>query len=142
MLTKLTSSLLVLCLLTTCRYKDNTNLNLKSAKKRLCKDWVLKSAVSLDGNFDALASISGCAVKELTIYENDLGFIVLKLPINDGIGLSLERNKTELRSGGKMIFKITKLTNSELWLEGEPLLCRCETQWINDIKLKYKYNAR
>jgi hypothetical protein len=131
--------LIITLVLIECRYKDNDKLNLYSAKKRLEKTWLLKEASVDDFN---VIEYSPSLLNEELFFEN-----VTNKSLYLGAGerhiayrYIFQNKKTEIYysdESGNWSLKITKLTNKELWLEGDGVGNMAGASKQNKVKLKY-----
>lgn len=127
-----------------CRYKDNEMLSILTVKKRLNRTWLLKEATS-DG-INLIERDSKMLNEELQIelLKDDKLFLTTAAM---NVGCVFKDKKTKIYPGGGIDPKnyhltITKLTNKELWLEGNPILGLCRyTSVVSDF-VKLKYSAK
>jgi hypothetical protein len=121
-----------------CRYKDNDKISLHSVKKRLEKTWVLKEGIR-DGN-----DLTSYYINEEITFSNVTNE---KIGVSGTIGsgnyprlYDFKHRKTIISlSNGSTTYelKITKLTNKELWMEGNCVGGFIGSSVNNIIKVKY-----
>ena len=129
-----------------CRYENNENLNLLTAKNRLLKDWQLDEFSYLDDNTEK--SLSPLSF-EFSIYQ--IRFSHLK---QDTIVLEyvstytkfkclLKANKTKIFIGlGDDYWLIKRLTNKQLWIEANKLRFVDEEGKLVTKKVLLKYEEK
>jgi hypothetical protein len=124
---------LVIVLLSQCRYKDNDRISLRSVKTRLEKTWVLKEGIR-DGRdlttFFLNEELSFAYVSNSKVSIKTSGFYNIYYAFN------FKNHKTTIYAGPYEL-KITKLTNKELWMEGNGIIGILSAGYNDIIKVKY-----
>jgi hypothetical protein len=122
---------LVLIIFNQCRYKENDKISLTSVKKRLEKTWVLKQGIS-----DGLDITSYYLNEELTFSNVSKTKITIQHSGRVGTTFDFTHRKTII-SFNEYNLKIIKLTNKELWMEGNCIGGFIGSSFNNIIKVKY-----
>jgi hypothetical protein len=131
--------LLILLLASKCRYKNNDNLSLQLVKTRLQKTWVLKETI-----VDGIDLTSVLLNEELSFTGVKKNEILIRGPYSTVYSkYGFKNNKTTIfrigQNAGEL--KITKLTNKELWMEGNSIIGGLGGGSTANI-IKVKYNAK
>lgn len=108
-----------------CRYKENDTIALQTTYKRLCKTWILESAISEGTGLEKLDSIATLRNRKLIIDRgNSDGEIMLNSDPEPFVKCMLDQNKTRIYLYNRVSegsLKILKLTKDDLWLRGNPI---------------------
>lgn len=122
-----------------CRYKNNDNLSLQLVKTRLQKTWVLKETI-----VDGIDLTSVLLNEELSFTGVKKNEILIRGPYATiYLKYGFKNNKTTIFRIGQNVgeLKITKLTNKELWMEGNSIIGGLGGGSTTNI-IKVKYNAK
>lgn len=119
--------------LISCRYKNNDKLVIATVKQRLEKTWYLKERIWND----------------VVINVNYISTLKIEIPSKNLINISCNNlmpynqyyfnNKTSIKpkDASDRVLKITKLTRSELWMEGSCILPDGWSDLTSKVVLKY-----
>ncbi len=122
-----------------CRYKNNEGISLQSVKTRLQKTWVLKEGIS-----NGVDVTSDYLTEELSFNNVTKNKIDIKKTGQSAFyGFDFKHNKTIIfltTQAKNYELKITKLTNKELWMEGDNISGLIGSN--RDYIIKVKYNAK
>jgi hypothetical protein len=132
---KIICLILALIVFNQCRYKDNDRISLYSVKKRLEKTWILKEGIR-----DGVNITSYYLNEELNFSGISKNSITIQHTGRVGITFEFTHNKTTIYSTNGIDaynLKITKLTNKELWMEGNCVGGFIGSSVNNIIKVKY-----
>lgn len=120
-------------LIISCRYKDNDKIVLSTVKHRLLKTWYLKQ-YNLNDSDVIVTSYYKIVCKELK--NNKLAITVNDNPLSNIF--YLKNKKTEIvRPDDDKFLTITKLTNDELYLEGDRIFGMPGSHTNDIIKAKF-----
>lgn len=138
---------LVFVVMTACnRYKYNDKNTLQPVKARICREWTLTEAYKLSHQVKTKIKLPNGS-EEKILFTNHVSPNRLSIKIireSWEYACVLEENKTELHwrdapDNYPYFLKITKLTNSELWMEGNPLFRLLDRDTIEEfLELKFK----
>lgn len=128
---------LVFATLNSCRYKDNKSISLLSVKKRLCREWILKEAA--DQNWTKISIENNKQLNNQELSFSRLKDDSLLLDINRTYITKciLQEHKTEISWNQPAKFRITKLTQKELWMEVENFQAYFTSREGEILNLKY-----
>ncbi len=130
--------ILIFIIFSQCRYKDNDKISLFSVKKRLEKTWILKEGIR-DGN-DVTSYYLDEEITFSNITKHKIGINGINGSGNITRLFDFKERKTIISlSNGSSNYelKITKLTNKELWMEGNCVGGFIGSSFNNIIKVKY-----
>lgn len=130
--------ILIFIIFSQCRYKDNDKISLFSVKKRLEKTWILKEGIR-DGN-DVTSYYLNEEITFSNITKEKIGINGINGSGNITRLYDFKERKTIISlSNGSANYelKITKLTNKELWMEGNCVGGFIGSNFNNIIKVKY-----
>ena len=122
---------LILVFVCKCRYKNNDTLSLQLVKTRLQKTWILKEGIR-----DGVDVTSYYLNEELTFSNVSNTNITIQHSGRVGTTFDFTHRKTII-SFNEYKLKITKLTNKELWMEGNCIGGFIGSGFNNIIKVKY-----
>ena len=124
----------VICLISSCRYKNNDKLVIATVKQRLEKTWYLK-----EYNLNGVNSYVGPFTTLMIIYI-DKNHIGIKNTDRLPYSTYLFTNKKTISYGDERKLLITKLTRDELWLEGTRIIPIYG--WNRDDEIIAKYSTK
>jgi hypothetical protein len=114
-----------------CRYKENDKISLHSVKKRIEKTWILKEGIR-----DGIDITSYYLNEELTFSNVNKTNITIQYTGRAGTTFNFANRKTTIVFN-EYNLKIKKLTNKELWMEGNCIGGFIGSGFNNIIKVKY-----
>ena len=123
----------VICLISSCRYKNNDKLVIATVKQMLEKTWYLKERIWND----------------VVINVNYMSTLKIEIPSKNLININCNNlmqynqyyfnNKISIKPKDESgrVLKITKLTHSELWMEGSCILPDGWSDLTSKVVVKY-----
>ena len=137
--------ILVFLSFSNCRYRDNSGMHLLSVKQRLCKTWILKEAINASNGDDLISHDHEIFNNELKIESVEKNMLLVSALPNVPIPFVFKDHKTKLilsSENQNVQLKITKLTKTDLWLEGNTVSSMVNSTASSNEIIKLKYHAK